>query len=254
MTNQKTFSINSTDAPGIDLDEIHSSVRPTILVVEDEPDTVLLLKQILRLGGFDVLGAFSGTEAVQKAADSKPDLILLDLMMPGLDGWQTFQYLRQTTEVPVVIISAIHNKDEVVRALRMGVDDYITKPFANAEVVERIKAVLRRAKPIHPSDRLVFPHSDLVIDFSTQEVILKQKHIQLTGKEFAILATLARSAPDVVQYRAIAEAVWGKDNAQVRNRIKYLVYLLRQKLEDASGMPDLIQNIDRLGYKLKVEA
>lgn len=254
MTNQQPYSVQSSDVPGIDLDEIHSSSRPTILVVEDEPDTVLLLKQILRLGGFDVLGAFNGTEAVQKASDAKPDLILLDLMMPGMDGWQTFQYLRQITDVPVVIISAIHSKDEVVRALRMGVDDYITKPFVNAEVIERIKAVLRRAKPNRPSDRLVFPQSDLVIDFSTQEVILNQKHIQLTGKEFSILATLARSAPDVVQYRAIAEAVWGKDNAQVRNRIKYLVYLLRQKLEEVAGSPDLIQNIDRLGYKLKLEA
>jgi DNA-binding response OmpR family regulator len=254
LTNQGQFPINTADAPGVDLDEIHSSTRPTILVVEDEPDTVQLLKQILRLGGFNVLGALTGAEAVQKAADAKPDLILLDLMMPGLDGWQTFQYLRQTIDVPVVVISAMDDKPTVIRALRMGVDDYVTKPFVNAEVVERVKAVLRRAKPSRPSDRLVFPHSDLVIDFSTQEVILKQKHIQLTGKEFAILATLARSAPDVVQYRAIAEAVWGKDNAQVRNRIKYLVYLLRQKLEEASGMPDLIQNIDRLGYKLKIEA
>lgn len=251
MTNQNPHASSQGELPGVDLDEVHSSTRPTVLVVEDEPDTVLLLKQILRLAGFDVLGAFNGTEAVQKAAEAKPDLILLDLMMPELDGWQTFQYLRQTTDVPVVIISAIHNKDEIIRALRMGVDDYVTKPFINAEVVARVQAVLRRARPTRHTDRLVFPHSDLVIDFATQEVILQQKRIQLTGKEFAILATLARSAPDVVQYRSIAEAVWGKDNPQVRNRIKYLVYLLRQKLEDASGKPDLIQNIDRLGYKLR---
>jgi len=242
---------SASDIPGVDLDEVHASNRSTVLVVEDEPDTVLLLKQILRMAGYDVLGALNGLEAVQKAADAKPDLILLDLMMPDLDGWQTFQYLRQTTDVPVVIISAIHNKEDVVRALRMGVDDYLTKPFINAEVVARVQAVLRRARPSRKTDRLVFPQSDLVIDFGTQEVILQQKHIQLTGKEFAILATLARSAPDVVQYRAIAEAVWGKDNPQVRNRIKYLVYLLRQKLEDISGNPDIIQNIDRLGYKLR---
>ena len=251
MTTQKPHTASHSEQPGVDLDEVHSSTRPTVLVVEDEPDTVLLLKQILRLAGFDVLGAFNGTEAVQKAAEAKPDLILLDLMMPELDGWQTFQYLRQTTDVPVMIISAIHNKDEIIRALRMGVDDYVTKPFINAEVVARVQAVLRRARPTRHTDRLVFPHSDLVIDFATQEVILQQKRIQLTGKEFAILATLARSAPDVVQYRSIAEAVWGKDNPQVRNRIKYLVYLLRQKLEDVSGKPDLIQNIDRLGYKLR---
>jgi DNA-binding response OmpR family regulator len=240
-------------AAGIDLDALRASTRPTVLVVEDEPDTVLLLKQILRLAGFDVLGAFNGYEAIQKAAEAKPDLVLLDLMMPDMDGWQTFQFLRQTSDVPVVIVSAIHNKDEVVRALRMGVDDYLTKPFVNAEVVARVQSVLRRTRPTHQADRLVFPHSNLVIDFSTQEVVLNKRSIQLTGKEFAILATLARSAPDVVQYRAIAEAVWGKDNPQVRNRIKYLVYLLRQKLELASGAVDIIQNIDRLGYKLRVE-
>jgi DNA-binding response OmpR family regulator len=252
VSSQNENASRPAESAGVDLDEIHSSTRPTVLVVEDEPDTVLLLKQILRLAGYDVLGAFNGYEAVQKAAEAKPDLILLDLMMPGMDGWTTFQYLRQTTDVPVVIVSAIHNKDEIVRALRMGVDDYLTKPFVNAEVVARVQAVLRRARPTRQTDRLVFPTSDLIIDFATQEVVLKQKRIQLTGKEFAILATLARSAPDVVQYRAIAETVWGKDNPQVRNRIKYLVYLLRQKLEDASGNPDLIQNIDRLGYKLKV--
>ena len=243
--------VTSADTPGVDLDEVHASTRSTILVVEDEPDTVILLKQILRLAGYDVLGAMTGLEAVQKAAAAKPDLILLDLMMPDMDGWQTFEYLRKTTDVPVVIISAVHNKDDVIRALRMGVDDYLTKPFINAEVVARVQAVLRRARPTRNTDRLVFPQSDLVIDFATQEVILQQKHIQLTGKEFAILATLARSAPDVVQYRAIAEAVWGKDTPQVRNRIKYLVYLLRQKLEEISGNPDIIQNIDRLGYKLR---
>lgn len=251
MTNQKSNLTPPAEIPGVDLDEVHASTRATVLVVEDEPDTVLLLKQILRMAGFDVLGAFNGLEAVQKTAEAKPDLILLDLMMPEMDGWQTFEYLRKTTDVPVMIISAVHNKEDVVRALRMGVDDYLTKPFNNAEVVARVQAVLRRARPTRSTDRLVFPQADLVIDFSTQEVILQQKHIQLTGKEFAILATLARSAPDVVQYRVIAEAVWGKDNPQVRNRIKYLVYLLRQKLEDVSGNPDIIQNIDRLGYKLR---
>jgi DNA-binding response OmpR family regulator len=253
LADSKTPGVQNGNISGIDLDEAKSANRKTILVVEDDPDTVMLLKQILRLAGFDVLGAFNGYEAIQKAAEAKPDLVLLDLMMPDMDGWQTFQHLRQNTDVPIIIVSAIHNKDEVVRALRMGVDDYLTKPFVNAEVVARVQAVLRRARPTHQPDRLAFPHSNLIIDFSTQEVVLNKNSIQLTGKEFAILALLARSAPDVVQYQTIAEGVWGSDGPQVRNRIKYLVYLLRQKLELASGTPDIIQNIDRLGYKLKVE-
>lgn len=248
-----TLPVANAPRPGLDLDEIHSSSRQTVLVVEDEPDTVFLLKQILRMAGFNVLGASNGYEAVQKTIENKPDLVMLDLMMPEIDGWKTYEFVRQASDVPVIIVSAIHNKEEVVRALRMGIDDYVTKPFMNAEVVARVQAVLRRARPQKNSGRMVFPHSGLIIDFTSQEVILHEEHIQLTGKEFAIMASLAKHAPEVVQYRVIAEEVWGKDNSQVRNRIKYLIYLLRQKLIAASGGTDLIMNVDRLGYKLQVE-
>lgn len=245
-----TFSPITHPQVGIDLDEFQRSSRQTVLVVEDEPDTVFLLKQIIRMSGYNVLSASNGFEAIQKCQDAHPDIILLDLMMPQMDGWEAYQHLRKITDVPVLVISAISNKEEVVRALHMGMDDYITKPFVNAEVIARLQAVLRRARPMKERNRMMFPEPGLVIDFDTQEVILQDKHIQLTGKEFSILAVLARKAPDVVHYRTIAEAVWGKDNGQVRNRIKYLVYLLRQKLEQAAGQGDLIQNIDRLGYKL----
>lgn len=249
--NFTSFQITHT---GLDLDEFQSSSRQCVLVVEDEPDTVYLLKQLLRMAGYNVLSAANGHEAILKCQTIKPDLILLDLMMPEMDGWQTYQHLREVTDVPVLVVSAIHNKDEVVRALRMGMDDYITKPFVNAEVVARVEAVLRRSRPARELDRMVFPNPGLVINFSTQEVIIQNKRIQLTGKEFAILSILARKAPEVVQYRQIAETVWGKDNPQVRNRIKYLVYLLRQKLEAVTGNAELIQNIDRLGYKLNAKA
>jgi len=249
MNEPVTLPLDQTQ-PGIDLDEITKASRQTILVVEDEPDTVFLLKQILRMAGYNVLSAVNGYEAIQKCMDIHPDLILLDLMMPEMDGWQTYQYLREATDVPVIVISAIHNKEDVVRALRIGMDDYITKPFVNAEVVARVQAVLRRARPAKQSDRLVFPHEGLIINFTTQEVIYQQKHIQLTGKEFAILACLAKHAPEVVHYKTIAEEVWGKDSPQVRNRIKYLIYLLRQKLGSVVQSSELIQNIDRLGYKL----
>lgn len=252
MSTQNPLPSNENQVPGIDLDEINTAARQTILVVEDDTDTVFLLKQILRMAGYNVLGAYNGYEAVQKCNENHPDLILLDLMMPEMDGWQTYQFLRQTTNVPVIIVSAIHNKDDVVRALRQGVDDYMTKPFVNAEVIARVQAVLRRAQPQKDTERLVFPRSGLIVDFSSQEVIIKDQRIQLTGKEFAILSTLAKNAPDVVHYRVIAETVWGKDTPQVRNRIKYLVYLLRQKIEQSAGIPDLIENIDRLGYKLHV--
>ena len=122
-----------------------------------KPDTIMLLKNILRMAGFDVLSAMDGQEALRKYKDLSPDIVLLDLMMPDMDGWETLRYLREMSDVPVIIISAISAKDDIVRALKTGVDDYLTKPFFNAEVVARIQAVMRRAGKAHPITRLVFP-------------------------------------------------------------------------------------------------
>jgi DNA-binding response OmpR family regulator len=235
---------------GVDLDEVYATERHSVLVVEDEPDTVTLLKQILRNAGFNVMGALSGSEALKKCADIKPDLVMLDLMMPDMDGWETYRYLRQMCDVPVIIISAVGNKEDVVRALRMGVDDYVTKPFYNAEVVARAQAVLRRYGKMEDVSRLVFPQIDLVIDFQTQKVTLREQSVQLTNKEFAVLAVLARSAPEVVNYQTIAQQVWGMDTPDVRKRIKYLVYIIRRKFQNLDSERELIMNGDRLGYKL----
>ncbi|MEN4100864.1 MAG: response regulator, partial [Anaerolineaceae bacterium] len=117
---------------GIDLDEVDAD-RQRVLVVEDEMDTIFLLKQILRIAGFNVMSASSGQEALKKIIDHKPDLVLLDLMMPEMDGWETLAHLSQMTDVPVIIVSAISAKSEIVRGLTTGVDDYVTKPFYNAE-------------------------------------------------------------------------------------------------------------------------
>ncbi len=235
---------------GVDLDEVYASERHSVLVIEDEPDTVVLLKHILRSAGFNVMGALNGTEALKKCAEIRPDLIMLDLMMPDMDGWETYQYLRQMTDTPVIIISAVGNKDDIVKALRMGVDDYLTKPFFNAEVIARAEAVLRRYGKAEEVSRLVFPDVDLIIDFQTQKVILRDQSVQLTNKEFAILAVLARNAPEVVNYQAIAQQVWGIDTPDVRKRIKYLVYIIRRKFQTLDPEHELISNVDRLGYKM----
>lgn len=239
---------------GIDLDEMYSPDRQRVLVVEDDPDTVFLLKQIFRMAGYDVFSAMSGREALKKCAELSPVLIVLDLMMPDMDGWETFQYLRQMMDVPVIVVSALGNKDDIVKALHLGVDDYVTKPFFNAELVERSKAVLRRSGARHPLNRLVFPKVDLTIDLNTQEVILKEQKVYLTNKEFAILSILARNSPELVSYHKIAQAIWGEDSLKTRQRMKYLVYLLRRKFENIDPASPLIVNVGRLGYKLQVES
>ena len=242
--------MNRIAGAGIDLDDVGTMGRQRIMVVEDEVDTVFLLKNILRMSGYNVMSASGGQEALQKIGLHEPDLILLDLMMPDMDGWETFEYIRKMTEAPVIFISALSSKEHIIKGLRTGVDDYITKPFHNEEVVERVRAVLRRAGRTKDVTRFVFPQIKMVVDVNGQQVQLGDENIHLTAKEFAVLAVLAKHAPQVVNYQAISESVWGMDSSEARKRAKYLVYLLRRKFNEVMPGEELIQNVDRLGYRL----
>lgn len=247
-------TLKQTPAAGIDLDELNSIERQRVLVVEDEMDTIFLLKQILRIAGFNVLSATSGAEALAKLADHQPDLVLLDLMMPEMDGWQTMSNMRQMVQnLPIIIVSALGSKEDIVKGLRSGADDYIAKPFYNSEVAERVKTVLRRSGQPKELSRLVFPAIDLLIDLQTQEVSGGGKSVRLTSKEFAVLSLLAKHAPAIVSYDTVAQSVWGDDTPDVRRRIKYLVYLIRRKFEAIQPGLEIIQNIDRLGYRLQTD-
>ena len=241
---------------GIDLDQIESVERQRVMVVEDEVDTIFLLKQIFRIAGFNVVSAMDGEEALKKIVKYEPDMVLLDIMMPDMDGWETLKYIRQMTDVPVMFVSALGRKQDVVRGLRAGVDDYITKPFHSEELIERVRAVLRRTQKAKEISRFVFPQVDLIIDQMNQEVVFGEHTISLTQREFAVLAVLAKHAPAIVSYETIASEVWGEEetnSANARKRTKYLVYLLRQKFNEADPENTLIVNVDRLGYKLDTE-
>ncbi len=235
---------------GVDLDEIEPVNRRRILVVDDEPDTITLLKHLFINDGFNVAGALSGKEALKKINDINPSIIILDLLMPEMDGKQTLEAIRKVNDIPVIVLSAVNQKEEIINLLEHGVDDYITKPFNGNEVTARVHAVLRRAEKPMVINVLSFPGVDLIIDLETYEVTYKGKTIQLTGKMFEVLALLARSAPKVVNYQELSEKVWGENSASVRNRLKYLIYLLRQEFLKIDEKTDLIENIDRLGYKL----
>lgn len=239
--------------PGVDLDNLISKSQKRVLVVDDEPDTIMLLKHLLIQHGFNVSGAASGKECLKKVEEISPDLILLDIMMPEFDGMETLAEIRKTSRVPVIIVSAVDQKGQIVKALESGVDDYITKPFNNSEVIARVNAVLRRSTPSIERNVLTFPNIGLEVNLSTYEVIYKGRHMELTGKMFEVFSLLARSAPKVVVYQEICESVWGENSLAVRNRLKYLVYLLRQGFEKVDPSISIIENIDRLGYKLVTE-
>ncbi|MBI9048238.1 MAG: response regulator transcription factor [Anaerolineaceae bacterium] len=245
-------SHSSKKSTGVDLDAMDRSQRDVILVIEDNEDTVFLLKQILTMAGFNVVSALNGNEGIKKVNEYAPDLILLDIMMPEMDGWETFQHLRRIGDQPVIIISAKESREEVVEGFRNGIDDYITKPFYNAEVIERIKAVLRRRPSEREVQNLVYPEAGLSVDFQNQQVTFENNSIRLTPREFSVFAVIAKQAPNLVGYSTIMQAVWDETSPDARKRMKYLVYLIRKKLDKIAPGVELLENVDRLGYRLRL--
>lgn len=223
-----------------------------LVYIEDEVEMIDLVRLILSRKGFDVIGAHGGNEGLEIVRQEKPDLVLLDLMMPDMDGWETFKNIRQMTDVPIIVVSADTKKENVVKGLNIGFDDYVTKPFFPPELVARVKTVLRRASGAAPLTRRVYPEIDMAIDFETHEVQLRGEDIHLSSREFALLEVLATKAPRLVRYEEIATKIWDSDNYKVRNRIKYLIYLLRQKIEVDPNDPQLIVNREGLGYQLHI--
>lgn len=238
---------------GVDLDQRIPGEHPRILLIDDEPDNITLLKLMFQAKGFDVSGACSGKEALKKIHEVKPNLIILDLMMPEMDGWQTYQQLRMVTELPVIVVSAARQTENVVKALQMGMDDYITKPFDQAEVVARVNSVLRRSFKKQKLNRLGFSMIELILDLDSQEIVYKGERVQLTGRMFEVLLVLAKNAPRVLPYDEITNEIWGETTLSAHNRLKYLVYLLRQEFLRIDGGNPVIKNVDRVGYKLMTE-
>jgi two-component system KDP operon response regulator KdpE len=248
------FANIAAPAPGLDLDAVQEmGDQRVVLVVEDDPDTLNLLKLTLRRAGMNVVGAMDGKQAIRKWMESNPNIVLLDLMMPEMDGWETLEQLRSITTTPIIILSALSQNENVVRGLREGADDYVSKPFQGDEVVARVEAALRRAGPKQPVSKLVFPEHELSIDLETRQVVSHGNAIELTPREFAVLAILAARHPKPVAYQTIAEEVWGSDSSKIRERIKWIVYLLRQKVEQDPSKPGLILNKVRYGYQLAAE-
>jgi DNA-binding response OmpR family regulator len=253
LTTQSPATIPYTDERvGVDLDEINRSNHPKVMIVEDDFDTLSLLKQILVRSGFNVSGAMSGQEALSKLSIYDPDIVLLDVMMPEMDGWETMRMLSNTSDVPVILVTALATKENVIKGFQAGVDDYIIKPFYKDEIVARIRAILHRTKRKTQKDIIHFDNTDLTIDCHSQEVKQNGKTFQMTSKEFAVLLTLAKQFPSAVTYREMAMTVWGEDKPQIRQRIKYIIYLLRQKFKELDQTNPYISNVGRLGYRFSL--
>ena len=236
---------------GFDLDQLGPErPRRRVMIVDDEPESVKLLKMVMINAGMDVIGATSGPEALRKASELQPDLVLLDLMMPEMDGWETFEQLRKITGAPVIIVSAIADKEQVVRGLRIGADDYLTKPYHPAELVMRIEKALERGAPARASRALGFPEHDLYLNLESREVRLRGETLYLPRKVFSLLAILARYAPEMVSNEDIAVELWGSKDVEYQKRIKYLIFILRKHLEVDPANPAIIMTWGSFGYRL----
>jgi two-component system OmpR family response regulator len=222
-----------------------------LLVVEDEPNILELLAASLRYAGFEVITASAGTEAVQAAGRHRPDLIVLDVMLPDMDGFDVIRRLRGGgTRIPVVFLTARDAMEDKVRGLTLGGDDYVTKPFSLEEVIARIRAVLRRTRgdAAEPTPRLKF--ADLELDEDSHEVWRAGKPVQLSPTEFKLLRYFMGNANRVLSKMQILDHVWDYDFRGDTGIVESYVSVLRRKV-DSSG-PRLIHTLRGVGYVLRL--
>jgi two-component system OmpR family response regulator len=230
-----------------------SRPKPLILAVDDEEHITELLAMGLGFNGFEVERAASGREALAAVQRRRPDLIVLDVMLPDLDGFEVARRLRQSegagTRVPVIFLTAKDATSDKVEGLRLGVDDYVTKPFSIEELIERVKAVLRRAVGTGPGERHLSYH-DLVIDEDTRDVWRGGRLIELTPTEYKLLSYLLANARRVLTRDQILEAVWDYNFAGNASVLETYISYLRHKIDD--GATPLIHTVRGVGYSLRL--
>src|SRR5688572_10529512 len=224
--------------------------RRRILVVDDEERMVRFIRMNLEHDGFQVSEAFNGKQAIQKIRDVTPDLILLDVMMPDLDGFEVLETIRDFSNVPVIMLTAKGEEDDRVRGLEHGADDYITKPFSPRELVSRIKAVLRRTEGNAGSTHgLLEIDKRLKIDFDRREIWLEGKLVKLRPTEYRLLFHLVQHAGWVVSHDQLLQKVWGYEYRDEPHYVRLYINYLREKLEKDPANPVYILTERGVGYR-----
>ena len=224
--------------------------RRRILVVDDEERMVRFIRMNLEHDGFQVAEAFNGKQAIQKLRDVTPDLILLDVMMPDLDGFEVLETIREGSNVPVIMLTAKGEEDDRVRGLELGADDYVTKPFSPRELVSRVKAVIRRTEGASGSMHDIIEVDDrLKIDFDRREVWLEGKLVKLRPTEYRLLYHLVQNAGWVVSHDQLLAKVWGYEYRDEPHYVRLYINYLREKLEDDPSNPRYILTERGVGYR-----
>jgi DNA-binding response OmpR family regulator len=223
--------------------------RATALIIEDDRDVQRLIGTTLERAGCQAVLAGNGIDGLRIFFNRRPDLVVLDMMLPDLDGWELCRRLREVSDVPIVVVSAAGSEEQRVRGLEAGADDYVVKPFSPRELAARAIGALRRARDVNPeADEPVYFDARLHLDFKLYEVRVEGNMIKLSPTEFRLLAYLVRNRDRVLTYDQILERVWGDDSESYSSLKRYVSYL-RRKLGDDPENPSVILNVRGIGYR-----
>ena len=226
--------------------------QATILLIEDERQIRRFLKVTLQSEKYNVLEAETATDGLSQAATRCPDIVLLDLGLPDMDGLEVIEKLREWSVVPVIIISAREQEGDKIKALDRGADDYLTKPFGSGELLARIRVALRHAAPKSQEQRdAVFVAEELRIDFLKRQVYCGSQEIHLTPIEYRLLTALVRNAGRVMTHRQILKEVWGPPYVEQTHYLRVFMNQLRKKIEADSTRPRFLLNEPGIGYRFK---
>ena len=220
-----------------------------ILVVDDEPDIRFLVAELLRRAGYDVVEAEDGRAGLRAVHEARPDLVLLDVSMPELDGWQTLERIRDLSDVPVIMLTARGAELERVRGLQAGADDYMVKPFGRQELVARVQALLRRARPAGDDRQDTYADDRLTIDFAQRSVSYDGRGAALTPLEFKLLSAFVRHPRQVLSREQLLELVWGNAYGVSGDQVKLYVGYLRRKLDPEQPERVPIETVRGFGYR-----
>ena len=223
-----------------------------ILVIEDDEDIRTVVATRLKRAGYDTTVAADGKDGLRHFYGDRPDLVLLDIAMPVMDGWQVLERLREVSDVPVLILTAAAQERDKLRGLRSGADDYITKPFSGEELLARVEVALRRGgKSEVESETANYSDSEIAIDYPKHEVSVRGEPVELSPTEFRLLAVLTRSANQVLGQNQLLDQVWGREYVGSLDVVRLYVGYLRRKIERDHEAPVLIETVRGFGYRYR---
>lgn len=222
----------------------------TILVIDDHEPMLELIDKLLESEGYSILTAQSGGEGLDLFHQTGPDLVILDVMMPDIDGWEVCRRMRKTSAVPIIFLTALGAENDIVTGLMSGADDYLTKPFRKEELRARVAATLRRARmPHEQSDILRFANGDLIVNQTEQKVFAYGQEVLLSPIEYNILVFLAERAGRIISTQVLSDTIWGRGTSAGSQGVKWYVWSLRRKIEVDPQEPRFILTERGKGYR-----